>query len=83
VASPRIEPATLALLGDIRGKRVLDLACGTGVLARRLVRSGARVTGADGSEEFIERAGRRPGSAGVEFAVVDALDEDAVSSLGV
>lgn len=78
-----IEPATLALLGEVRDKRVLDLGCGTGVLARRLVQSGARVLGADGSEEFLERARRRQGDATVEWAVVDALDEKSLASLGV
>lgn len=78
-----IEPVTLALLGDVEGKRVLDLGCGTGVLARRLAQSGAHVVGADGSEPFLERARRRPGGAEVEWAVVDALDEKALGALGV
>ena len=77
-----IEPATLALLGDVRGKRVLDLGCGTGVLARRLLRLGAHVVGADGSGEFLERARRRQGGESIEWAVVDALDEEAIASLG-
>lgn len=77
-----VEPAALALLGDVRGKRILDLACGTGVLARRLLREGGRVFGADGSGEFLERARRRPGGHNIEWAVVDALDEEAIADLG-
>lgn len=77
-----VEPATLALLGDVRGRRVLDLGCGTGVLARRLWRLGAHVLGADGSTEFLERAWQRPGGASIDWTVVDALDEDAIAALG-
>lgn len=77
-----VEPAALALLGDVRGRRILDLGCGTGVLARRLWRAGARVMGVDGSEAFLERARRRVGGDEIPWAVVDALDEHAVQSLG-
>lgn len=77
-----VEPATLALLGDVRGKRVLDLGCGTGVLARRLARLGGRVVAVDGSRAFLERAQRRADGEHIEWAVVDALDEEAVASLG-
>ncbi len=77
-----VEPATLGLLGDVRGKRVLDLGCGTGVLARRLLRSGGRVVGVDGSGEFLERARRRPGGESIEWAVVDLLDEEAIAAVG-
>ncbi|HET91353.1 MAG TPA: class I SAM-dependent methyltransferase, partial [Chloroflexi bacterium] len=36
-------PATLSLLPDIRGKRVLDAGCGPGVYAEWLAESGAEV----------------------------------------
>ena len=77
-----IEPATLALLGDVGGKRVLDLGCGTGVPARRLLRSGGRVVAVDGSWEFLERARRRPGGESIEWAVIDLLDEEAIAAVG-
>lgn len=45
------------LLDDIRGKSVLDLACGEGIYARRLRDLGAaRVTGVDLSEKMIKLA---------------------------
>lgn len=45
------------LLGDLRGKTVLDLACGEGVYARQFLRAGAsEVTGVDVSSEMIALA---------------------------
>jgi 2-polyprenyl-3-methyl-5-hydroxy-6-metoxy-1,4-benzoquinol methylase len=43
-------PATFELIGNVKGQRVLDLACGEGYNTRMLARRGARVTGADLSE---------------------------------
>ena len=58
-----ILPGTLGLLrgaeGSIRGKRVLDIACGQGVLARRLSGEGAEVVGVDAAPRLIEAAQRR------------------------
>ena len=45
------------LLGDLRGKAVLDLACGDGFYARQFMRAGASsVTGVDVSSEMIALA---------------------------
>jgi 2-polyprenyl-3-methyl-5-hydroxy-6-metoxy-1,4-benzoquinol methylase len=44
------------LLGDLRGKRVLDVGCGLGAGSWLLLKAGARVTGVDVSEEAIEWA---------------------------
>lgn len=45
------------LLGDLRGKTVLDLACGEGIYARQFKRAGASsVTGVDVSPEMIALA---------------------------
>jgi ubiquinone/menaquinone biosynthesis C-methylase UbiE len=49
-------PAVFEMLGDVRDRAVLDLACGPGFYARRLARRGARVTGTDISEEMLRRA---------------------------
>ncbi|MFH9349700.1 class I SAM-dependent methyltransferase [Kitasatospora sp. NPDC017646] len=47
-------PSVLALVGDGRGKTVLDLACGTGFYSRKLRRRGAaEVLGIDISSEMI------------------------------
>ena len=55
-------PAVLALLGDIRDKTVLDVACGPGLYAEELLKRGARVVGFDQSPSMIELAADRVGS---------------------
>src|SRR5215831_10222613 len=53
------DPATAALLGlagDVRGMRLLDVACGPGRVTRELARRGARVTGLDISAALLAKA---------------------------
>jgi len=50
------KPYLYKLLGGVRGKRVLDLGCGTGVHARELTKRGAIVTGIDNSEPSLALA---------------------------
>lgn len=47
------EPLVRSLLGDVRGKRVLDVACGTGRHAVRVAEEGAYVTALDRSEAML------------------------------
>jgi 2-polyprenyl-3-methyl-5-hydroxy-6-metoxy-1,4-benzoquinol methylase len=42
-----LNPTLLALLGDVRGRKVLDAGCGNGYLARLLAKKGAFVTGVE------------------------------------
>jgi len=52
-------PAQLELIGDVAGKRVLDLACGSGAKAIHLAQQGAReVVGVDISETFVKDVAR-------------------------
>lgn len=52
-----IIPSALGLLGDVRGKRILDIGCGYGLVSRILMEKGAaKVVGIDSSEKMIERA---------------------------
>lgn len=48
--------ALFELLGDISGQQVCDLACGQGIVARRLAQQGAQVVGIDASERLLEIA---------------------------
>src|SRR5215468_2298749 len=49
-------PAFLALIGDLRGRDVLDAGCGEGYNTRLLARAGARMSGVDISERMIALA---------------------------
>ncbi|MCY3633442.1 MAG: class I SAM-dependent methyltransferase [bacterium] len=76
-------PTTMKLLGDIQGKRGIDLCCGSGVLARQLVELGAQVTGADQSEEFLSLAEQYDGSVDIEwlcFSLAEIADHVEPSS---
>src|SRR5437899_1022515 len=65
-------PRMLAMLGDVRGKALLDLGCGEGGYARELTRRGARVIGVDGSERVIKVARQRAHAEGVNARFVHA-----------
>jgi 2-polyprenyl-3-methyl-5-hydroxy-6-metoxy-1,4-benzoquinol methylase len=54
----REERLLLDRIGPTRDLRILDVGCGDGVLATRLARSGARVTGLDASADMIAAAQR-------------------------
>ena len=49
-------PATLALIGDVEGRRVLDAGCGPGIYAAELLERGADVLGCDASPQMVELA---------------------------
>lgn len=71
-----ILPGTLELLGDLRGKRVLDVACGQGILSRRMAGAGAKVVGIDAAAKLIEAAKER--SKEIEYHAADARDLAAI-----
>ncbi len=79
-----VGPTVERLLALQAGERILDIACGTGVMARRLAQLGGRVTATDFSERLIERARLRGQGEGetVQYQVVDATDEEALAALG-
>jgi 2-polyprenyl-3-methyl-5-hydroxy-6-metoxy-1,4-benzoquinol methylase len=58
-----------ALLPDIVGKRVLDVGCGTGRIARHLAGRGALVHGIDFAPQMIARARRLTAGPNPSFAV--------------
>ncbi|MEH2317909.1 class I SAM-dependent DNA methyltransferase [Nostoc sp.] len=52
------------------GAQILDVCCGTGQIAQRLLKQGYQVTGIDGSEEMLHYAKKNAPSA--EFILEDA-----------
>jgi toxoflavin synthase len=76
------EHSMFRLLGDLAGRSVVDLACGEGIYARKLMRAGAgRVVGVDISTEMIALAEKAEGveHLGVSYVFADVatveLDE--------
>jgi len=52
-------PATLSLLPDVGGKRVLDAGCGPGIYAEKLLECGAKLSCFDVSKRMVELASSR------------------------
>jgi SAM-dependent methyltransferase len=65
----------LELIGDVRGRRVLDVGCGDGELAVRLAALGAQVTGVDASPAMIAAARARAVGSGVTARFCEARAE--------
>jgi malonyl-CoA O-methyltransferase len=65
------EPLVRAAAGDVHGRAVLDLGCGTGRHAVWLAAAGAAVTAVDFSTGMLAEARRKPGAAAVRFLVHD------------
>jgi SAM-dependent methyltransferase len=68
------EHTTFGLLPDLAERSVVDLACGDGIYARKLIRRGARrVVGVDISAEMIALANQAEEATplGVEYVVAD------------
>lgn len=66
------EPEVIRALGEVAGRTVLDVGCGTGRHALRLANAGAKVTGVDFSEGMLDRARAKPGAGAVRFVHQDA-----------
>lgn len=59
VAERSFHPKFLELIGDVSGKRCLDLGCGSGELTCVLATKGAQATGIDGASNAIRIAEER------------------------
>ena len=69
-------PAAFKIIGNVKGKRVLDLSCGEGYNTRILARRGAKVMGVDFSEKMIKLAKQREKreKLGINYHVSDAAN---------
>lgn len=67
-----VDPSFMKAVGEVYGKKVLDLACGAGYFTRLIKNAGAkRVVGVDISKEMINLAEKDP-LVGVEYILGDA-----------
>jgi ubiquinone/menaquinone biosynthesis C-methylase UbiE len=82
-------PATLALAGDVAGRRILDAGCGSGPLFAALRERGALMSGFDSSAGMLELARQRLGDdadlrvadLGSPLPFPDGAFDDVVASL--
>jgi ubiquinone/menaquinone biosynthesis C-methylase UbiE len=54
-------PFAVRLLGNVKGKKIIDAGCGEGYLSRKLSQQGAKVTGVDNSKNMIMLANQQAG----------------------
>lgn len=76
-----IGPSTERLLEVEAGQRILEIACGNGVMSRRIAALGANVVATDFSEEFLEKA-RARNTKNIEYRLADATEESELLALG-
>lgn len=74
-------PVIQPMLNIQPGQHVLDIACGNGLLSRRIAAQGAFVTAFDFSPELIKLA-QEWDSEHISYHVVDATDASALKMLG-
>jgi len=67
-------PATMELLGDVAGLRVLDAACGPGINSEIMARQGATIHGFDITPEMIELARQRCSGLSGDFRVANLTE---------
>jgi SAM-dependent methyltransferase len=72
----QLPESELGILGDVRGKDVLELGCGAGQWSIVLARQGARPVGIDISARQLDHARRLSAEAGVELALLQASAHD-------
>ncbi|MCK4670053.1 MAG: methyltransferase domain-containing protein [Nanoarchaeota archaeon] len=66
-----LNPVIFKLLGNVKNKKILDLACGNGYFSMKLAKKQALVTGVDYSEKLIDIAKSKTKS-NVKFFVGDS-----------
>ena len=71
-----IPEAELGVLGDVSGKDVVELGCGTGYFSAWLARRGARPVGVDVTPEQLATARELQAEHGLSFPLVEASAED-------
>lgn len=70
----QIDPYIYKVIGNPKGKRIYDLGCGNGYMARNLARKGARVVASDISKELIRIAKEKSSGLSIEYSVRDGTN---------
>jgi SAM-dependent methyltransferase len=70
-----VPEAELGVHGDVSGRDVVELGCGTAFGTARLARLGARVVGVDPTPAQLATARRMQAATGIEFPLVEAPGE--------
>jgi SAM-dependent methyltransferase len=70
-----IPESELGVLGDVSGKDVVELGCGTAYVSAWLAKSGARPVGVDPTPAQLETARRMQEETGISFPLVEAAAE--------
>ena len=71
------ENVTLEMIGDVQGKQVLDLGCGTGRYCALLAERGASVVGVDPSSQMLEHAKQKVATLAdidLYYGTIDEID---------
>ena len=72
-------PQFFNLIGDVAGKTILDLGCGTGDHDRKLIELGAKsILGIDLSEKMINEAKKLSNSSNLSYQVMSMTDIDKI-----
>jgi SAM-dependent methyltransferase len=71
-----VPESRLNVLGDVAGKDVIELGCGTAYFSAWLAKLGARPVGLDVTPAQLDTARRMQAETGVEFPLVEASAED-------
>lgn len=67
-----LNPSLIKLIGEVKGRTIIDAGCGEGYLARHLAKEGAEVLAIDFSHRLIEEAkNKTPQELNVKFEQID------------
>ncbi|OGH28380.1 MAG: hypothetical protein A3E12_01865 [Candidatus Levybacteria bacterium RIFCSPHIGHO2_12_FULL_39_9] len=75
-----LDPALFEIIGNVEGKKVLDIACGDGAITVFLAKKGAICTGIDYSSKLIDIGKNKAKELGlsINFKVMDARNMEAI-----
>lgn len=73
-----IDPSLYSIIGNLKGKRIYDIGCGGGYMARYFAKSGAEVVASDISTKLIDIAKKKSKDLEIIYHVRDATNFDEI-----